>query len=188
MSAILDAEVGVRAHELIGSFAEQGLRPRPEEVFVAAGALVRRRPFSQTHRAGPQRVACLAVIGLSLCPPASWTFLGAELPADGGRIDLAWRAPRGIVGVPAGTVLVDEVKVAGFAGQLEDNRTAAQVRRYLDFGSSTFGSLFAGVRLLSLSSPRRSVLWCPGPPGADGSRCALEGTPYRFGPSVGAVA
>lgn len=169
MSKRLDAEVGVRVHQLIGTFAQQGLRPSAEDVFVAAGALVRRQPFSETHRAGPQRVTCLTVIGLAICPPVEWTFLGSEVPTGDGRLDLAWMAPDDAGDVASGSVLIDEIMVAGYAGQLEDNRTLAQIRRYLDFGASTYGSRFVGVRLLSLSAPRRSVLWRPGLPGAEGS-------------------
>ncbi len=182
MSRRLDAEVGVKVHHLIGQFAQQVRRPDAEEVFAAAGALVRAHPFSETYRAGPQRVTCLTIIGLALAPPLEWTFLGSELPAGDGKLDLGWSAPPGVARAMAGAVFFDEIKVASYAGQLEDNRTLDQVRRYLDFGTATYGSHFAGVRLLALSAPRRSVLWCPGPPGAPVSRHLLEATPYWFGP------
>lgn len=187
MSRRLDAEVGVKVHHLIGQFAQQSSRPDAEEVFAAAGALVREHPFSETYRAGPQRVTCLTIIGLAFAPPLEWTFLGSELPAGDGKLDLAWSAPARPNGPEAGSVLIDEVKVAGYAGQLEDNRTLDQVRRYLDFGVETYGPLFVGVRLLALSAPRRSVLWRPGPPGAAGSRQLLETTPFWFGPRTQAV-
>lgn len=182
MSRRLDAEVGVKAHKLTGQFAKAGRRPDAEEVFVAAGALIRAQPFSERYNAGTQRVACLTAIGLAMCPPPPWTFLGSEIPAGDGHLDLAWSAPTDAEGIEPGAVLIDEIKVAGYAGQLEDNRTLDQVRRYLDFGVATYGPRFLGVRLLALACPRRSVLWRPGPPGAEGSRTLLEATPFWFGP------
>ena len=182
MSRLLDAEVGVKVHKLTEKFAHDGRRPDAEEVFVAAGVLIRDQPFSERYNGGTQRVACLTVIGMSLCPPPPWTFLGCEVPAGDGRLDLAWSAPADAEGIEPGAVLIDEIKVAGYAGQLEDDRTHDQIRRYLDFGVATYGALFVGVRLLALSCPCRSVLWRPGPPGADGSRTLLEATPFWFGP------
>jgi len=176
-----DAEVGIKVHQLIGQFAQEGARPDAEEVFSAAGALVRAQPFSQTYRAGPQRVTCLTAIGLVLCPPPDWQFLGAEIETDDGRLDLAWMAPDDADGAAPGSVLIDEIKVAGYAGQLETNHTLDQVRRYLAFGVSTYGPAFIGVRLLALSGPRRSVLWRPGHSGAPATRQLLETTPFGFG-------
>lgn len=187
MSKRLDAEVGIRVHQLIGQFARECRHVSVEEVFTAAGRLVRARPFSETYRAGPQRVTCLTVIGLAMSPPPGWAFLGSELPAGDGRLDLAWSAPIDDGGPMAGSVLIDEIKVVSYAAQLDDNRTLNQVRRYLDFGVATYGSQFAGVRLLALSAPRRSLLWRPGPLGAEGSRQLLETTPYWFGPRAQAA-
>ncbi len=188
MSRRLDAEVGVRVHQLIGQVAREGRHVSVEEVFTAAGRLVRAQPFSEIYKAGPQRVTCLTVIGLAMSPPPEWTFLGSELPAGDGRLDLAWSAPMGGGGdLVAGSILIDEIKVASYAAQLDDNRTLNQVHRYLDFGVATYGTRFVGVRLLALSAPRRSLLWRPGPPGADGSRQLLETTPYWFGPRAQAA-
>lgn len=62
------------------------------------------------------------------------------LPEAGdGKLDLAWSGPVGPNGPEAGSVLIDEVKVTGYARQLEDNRTLDQVRRYLDYGAETCG-------------------------------------------------
>jgi hypothetical protein len=182
MSKRMDAEVGVKVHQLVGDFLEQGQRPDVETVFIAAGRLVRAQPFSETYRAGPQRVTCLTVIGLAMSPPPEWTFMGREIPAGDGRLDLAWSAPAREGEIGTASVLIDEIKVAGYAAQLENNRTIDQVRRYLDFGVATYGASFVGVRLLALSAPRRSLLWRPGPPAAEGSRQLLEATPYWFGP------
>lgn len=112
-------------------------------------------------------------VGVRLFPPSPWRFVGSELPADSGRVDLVWEHAR--VGV-----VVDEVKVAGLGRVLEDAATRAQVARYRSWGSSRFGDRFCGVRLLALAGPMKSRLYPP-----VGAWRPLPGTELWFGVPVG---
>lgn len=90
-------------------------------------------------------------------------FIGAEVPLGTGRVDLVWETTGG------GPVVIDEVKMAGFADQVDDPDAIAQVTRYCDAAVERFGDRFAGVRLLPLAAPGRA-LWCP----PTGPRVPLE--------------
>lgn len=146
------SEVGQRVHTLVGSFAADDLRrPGPAQVLTETGKLLRAQPLTCARRAGRQRVACLTASYFTwFVPPDGWTFLGAERPADGGRVDLAWQSADG-------AVLFDEVTLGTHVDALLDSETSAQVERYLRAGAEEFGDRFTGVRLLGLASPRSSL-------------------------------
>lgn len=181
----LDVEVGQRVHRLLARYAAAGERPSVERVFADAGALVRAWPFDRTFNPGPQRVTCLTVIGITLLPPPTWRFLGAEVELGGGFADLVWESADGCAGIPAGQVVGDEVKVAGHSGQLEDNRTMTQIRRQLVGGPERYGHRFAGTRLLGLSGPLRSLFYAAGEPLSERRR--LVDTPWWFAPRPSAA-
>lgn len=146
---------GLLVHQLVGEIAGLGnsAPPPPEVLIERAAAAVKANPFPATERYGVIRVAGAVRIALDMSP-VGWQFLGCEVPAGRGRVDLVWGEPG-----RWGRVLIDEMKLAGFTGVVDDPTTHAQVLRYLTWGAGEFGNQFAGVRVLALSAPRRSLLF-----------------------------
>lgn len=177
-----DREVGQRAQALFAEYGRRGERPDGEALFDEVVAVLRCHPFLGRRRPGPQRLATLTAVGLELMPPTDWTFLGAEVASRPGRIDLTWQSPDSFLPAP-GVVLFDEMKAGAMPGHLTTGEVTDQVARYLRFGVRTFGSRFAGVRLVALSLPASSVFYRPT---ADGVITQpLVETEFWFGPRPG---
>lgn len=83
-------------------------------------------------------------------PDADAQFLGAEVPVEGGRIDLAWF-------VPDLGIVVDELKTVRQVHLHADNPGVSQCHRYVDAGVKEWGDLFAGVRYLPLAHPKQAL-------------------------------
>lgn len=161
MASERDRVIGQRVHALIGGYLRAGLVPAPRQIWVAAAKVFTAAPLPQNH-AARQRAACATAAYFSIFHPVAWTFLGSEVDLGTGRVDLVWTTP-------TGDVVIDEVKMAGAADQVDDPATVAQVRRYCAAGIDSFGERFAGVRLLPLAAPGRA-LWCT----PDGQRVRLR--------------
>lgn len=83
-------------------------------------------------------------------PDQDAQFLGAEIPVEGGRIDLAWF-------VPDLGVVVDELKTVRQVHLHADNPGIKQCHRYVEAGVKEWGDLFAGVRYLPLALPHQAL-------------------------------
>jgi hypothetical protein len=151
-----DAYVGALVHRQVGELLSEQRTISASDLFRRSCDLVREQPFGGLERHGAQRVAGLTRIALDLVLP--WTFCGAEVSTGDGRVDLVWEEPS------TKLIVVDEVKVAGVGAVIDDASTHAQVRRYLRWGVAEFEERFVGVRLLALSTPRRSLVFVPGSP------------------------
>ncbi len=179
-----DRECGRFAHQLLGVYADKGERPSNITVFDDAVALQRAFPYSGRRRPGPQRVASLTAIGVSLMPPIDWKCLGCETATDPGKLDVLWQAPRSFAPAPLG-IVIDEWKAGAMPSVLGPDEVTDQVRRYVRFGIRTFGDRFKGVRLVALSRPSISVFYSPDVEGIAAQ--ALLDTAFWFGPRPGEV-
>lgn len=154
------SHVGIRAHELIARVAAITPRPSPvacrQLVRSECAELFRERGSGWHGRWIRQRVESLAQVYFGLlAPPIGWRFLGAELPAGGGAVDLAWEDQA------TGRVLYDELKAGSFGDPVSPG-IAAQAERYRVDGLARHGERFAGVRVLALAAPLASRLIEPG--------------------------
>lgn len=152
MASERDRMIGQRVHALIAAFLRADRVPEPREVWVAAARVFDASPLPQ-NAACKQRAACATSAYFGIFHRADWSFTGAEADLGSGRVDLVWMTPDGLV-------VIDEVKMAGFANQVDDRATVDQVDRYRAAAAELFGDRFAGVRLLPLAAPGRA-LWCP---------------------------
>lgn len=150
-----DSKIGSLTHLVAGRLAPAAQTlPLPALralINETVGATVRDRALGRLDRAR-MRVTGMAVQYLTQFVPATpTTFIGAEVAAGRGRIDLAWVHPT------AG-VFFDEIKTWRHIQVSLDEDTWEQVHRYLDHGCETFGDRFAGVRVITLSN-LRSCQW-----------------------------
>ena len=162
--------VGALAHEGIARFLTDGIEPTPEEVRRLAGELV--SPFAQVEgRAHRQRlVGAISSYFWHHLPPREFLFHGAEVDLGSGRPDLLWASFRG-------EVLLDEVKT-GNHRTLKTRATTEQVERYREIACHAWGDQFLGIRLLSTSTPGKSLFVS-----ADGSVTQLASTSFLGGRS-----
>lgn len=154
-SRVWDSKIGTLTHAIAGGLADraQTLDGRALRVLIAetVGATVTDRSLGRLDRARV-RVTGMATQYLThFVPPAPAGFLGAELAAGTGRVDLGWDDPT------AG-VFFDEIKTWRHVQATLDEDTWTQVHRYLDHGIATYGDRFAGVRVITLSH-LRSCAW-----------------------------
>lgn len=149
-----DIRIGVLTHKVIGAVAPLALASDPANypalVRGVVAEVVKDRTLGRLDRART-RVTGLTVQYLrEFLPPTGTTFLGTELAAGRGRVDLAWQHPT--VGV-----WFDELKTWRHTHVGFDDSTWAQVTRYLDAGTTTYADNFAGLRLLTLGNLRACV-------------------------------
>lgn len=102
-----------------------------------------------------QRVRALALT--SACKymhwlmPTSAEFIGAEVRLTTGRVDLMWL-------LPDGSIFMDELKTSRY---LDEAAAVTQAARYATAGVDMFGDGFVGVRVISTTQQRRSLLVTP---------------------------
>lgn len=83
--------------------------------------------------------------------PTCAHLLHSEETIDGARPDLVWQ-------LPSGAVMFDELKTGRY---VTAERVADQARAHVEAGWAEFGCAFVGVRVISTSSPARSLLFTP---------------------------
>ena len=102
-----------------------------------------------------KRIRALALTSackyLSLLLPTCAEFIGAEVVLSTGRADLVWL-------LPDGDIFIDELKTARY---LDAEAAVAQASRYTTAGVEMFGDGFVGVRVISTTQERRSLLVTP---------------------------
>lgn len=161
--------VGSATHAAVGELAQRRDELSSQLVLRVAARHARDVASSTRSTIGSQHVAPLCGIAVRLFPPRSWRFVGCEVPAERGAVDVVWaHEDHG--------VLVDELKVAGLARVVEDARTRGQVDSYRRWGVGEFGDTFLGVRLLTLSGPLKSRWYPP-----LGAWSLLVDSPWWFG-------
>lgn len=149
-----DVRVGMLTHKVIGQVAplaqSSDAADYPNLVRGLVAEAVKGSALGRLDRART-RVTGLTIQYLrEFLPPSPTVFLGTELAAGRGRVDLGWQHPT--VGV-----WFDELKTWRHTQVGFDDTTWAQVTRYIDAGTTTYGETFAGVRLLTLGNLRACV-------------------------------
>jgi hypothetical protein len=153
-----DSKIGVLTHTVAGRLAStaQTIDGRALRVLIAetVGATVKDRSLGRLDRARI-RVTGMAMQYLThFVPPTPAVFLGAEVAAGTGRVDLAWEDPdKG--------VFFDEIKTWRHVQATLDEDTWTQVHRYLDAGIAAHGDRFTGVRVITLSHLRSCIYVSP---------------------------
>lgn len=147
------ATAGTIAHAVIAELLTTG--PTNDGNIDAADRLVRDACHSLGRSLNAKRIRALALTSvckyLSLLRPTMAEFIGAEVVLNTGRADLVWL-------LADGDVFIDEIKTARF---LDAEAAVAQAARYATAGVDMFGDGFAGVRVISTTQERRSLLVSP---------------------------
>ena len=146
--ASFDNRLGRAVNDVIARLVEYPLRPGSDEEQALIQWLVHDEVTGVTFgRLDRVRARARGLVGQYdnlHRPPANAQFLGAEVAARGGRVDLLWKCRQ--IGIWA-----DETKCWRHSpGRELDEETWAQVWRYMDWGIDTFGAEFVGVRVLLL--------------------------------------
>lgn len=149
-----DRRVGMLTHKVIGQVAPVAQSQEPGDlrslVRGVVAQTVKGKELGRLDRARTRVTALTLQYLREFLPPAPVVFLGTELAAGRGRVDLAWQHPT--VGV-----WFDELKTWRHTQVGFDDDTWTQVHRYLDAGTTTYGETFAGLRLLTLGNLRACV-------------------------------
>ncbi|SOC50404.1 hypothetical protein SAMN05660748_3152 [Blastococcus aggregatus] len=142
--------IGSLVHQCAGALAEH----RGEQSGVIAqratewvnSAARDTRVFGNLAKARAQITSLACAYLHRYAPDADADYLGAEIPFDGGRVDLVWS-------IPGLGVVIDELKTTAWVRLNVDASMLAQPQRYREFGVQKWGSGFAGVRFLPLRNP-----------------------------------
>lgn len=149
-----DVRIGILTHQVIGEVARVAAGADGVDhatlVREAVARVVKDRSLGRLDRARTRVTGLVSQYLKEFLPPSPSVFLGTELAAGRGRVDLAWQHPE--VGV-----WFDELKTWRHVQVGFDEPTWGQVRRYLDAGITTYGEDFAGLRLLTLGNLRACV-------------------------------
>jgi hypothetical protein len=142
---------GVLIHRLVAELA-RGSGPRGPEWSVREA----RRLIKEWGEGGHApvyrqavRMRAITAVGVYFAEFArpGWRLIGALLIAGDAEFDLVWRH--------AGRIEADELKTGRF-GDAEVAAARVQATRQVAAGRSFFGRAFAGVRVVSLSSPEQA--------------------------------
>lgn len=149
-----DTRIGMLTHKAIGLIAPSAQQTNAEDypalVRGVVAEIVTDKSLGRLDRART-RITGLTVQYLrEFLPPVGTVFLGTELAAGRGRVDLAWEHP--ITGV-----WFDELKTWRHTHVGLDDTTWKQITRYIDAGTTTYSDQFAGLRLLTLGNLRSCV-------------------------------
>lgn len=154
-----DAKIGTITHDVIAVVADpaRGLDLEGRAVLVEEAVASRIRGQRDLGRGDKTAIRVTGLVSQYLArflPPDSAAFLGAEVAASGGRVDLAWR-------LPGFGAWFDELKTWRGTGEIFDDATMLQVYRYLDHGFDVYGDLFRGVRVVTLGNVHAARLVTP---------------------------
>jgi hypothetical protein len=153
-----DSKIGTFTHLISGRLAPTAQAMRGQELRAVigetVGAMVKDRSLGRLDKARLRVTGMVSQYLTHFVPPAPTVFLGTELAAGTGRVDLAWDDPT------AG-VFFDEIKTWRHVQATLDEDTWTQVHRYLDHGIATYGDRFAGVRVITLSHLRSCIRISP---------------------------
>lgn len=161
--------IGSLVHQCAGALAEhRGEQPgviaqrSTEWVNLAARDT---KVFGNLAKARAQVTSLACAYLHRYAPGTDAEYLGAEIPFDGGRVDLVWS-------IPGLGVVIDELKTTAWVRLNVDAAMLAQPQRYREFGVQQWGTRFAGVRFLPLRNPGEARFITP-----DGVVHRLDGSP-----------
>jgi len=142
--------LGRLEHALVATLAAR-FPVDDETVDQTVEALVRASVQAPVHRIGLRaRLRSTWWRYADAFPPSSGSrFLGSEVAVPGGRLDLLWRSPSGLL-------FADENKTGALLYPL-DRPAVGQARRQLQGALVTYGAEFAGIRILSFAAPWESL-------------------------------
>lgn len=174
------ADLGQRTHQVCAQVARHGQEMSWTDLtdfaWTQAAQNIHERPAKSGIEHTRRRGTKIMVAGFAACfgqyflPTLGWTLLGAELELPGRvRADLGWTREAD------GAVILDEIKVDIRPGTLGRGPTQDQLTALLKAGRTAYADRFAGVRLLYVAAPRRSLFWHP-----DGRVSALDATGLWF--------
>lgn len=154
-----DSLIGSLTHRLIGTLAPLTRGASNVEIgrLVAehlAGAVPADKRLGNIQAARSRVAGMTSMYLQQVAPGPHVKFLGAEVTADTGRIDLAWECPT--LGV-----FFDELKTWRHVFATLDRETVEQIDRYRSFGAHRFGDRFAGVRLIPLAALPQALWMTP---------------------------
>lgn len=166
-------KVGVHLHTLMRDVALMGRRLDHDQLDEVIDRFKKDHPWAIGVGLAASATAELTTSAHQLVrqlPPPSWSVLAAEDRLDPHtQPDVIWRADRPITITDGdrrrtGRVVIDEYKMGARTNTARWERTAAQVRRYLDAGVERWGDDLVGVRVLQAKATRGSVLYIPHAP------------------------
>jgi hypothetical protein len=142
--------IGALVHQCAGALAEH----RREQSGVIAQRAIEwvnlaardTKVFGNLAKARAQITSLACAYLHRYAPGADAEYLGAEIPFNGGRVDLVWS-------IPGLGIVIDELKTTQWVRLNVDAAMLAQPQRYREFGAEKWGSDFAGVRFLPLRNP-----------------------------------
>lgn len=152
----IEAQVGRAIHAVVATLLEDGLlHPTLPELYGAVGRHIGDRRFLSARSSFHDAVLAGAATYFRFFAPAGhWLLVGTELELGDSRADIVWRPQ-------PGNYLVDELKSTAPTSLTPRDATTDQLARQLAGGRTNFGDAFAGIRLLALSAPRRSLFVSP---------------------------
>jgi len=150
-----DAKIGTLVHEVLSQVVDVcqrlGLDHSGPLIDDAIRGVVLDRGMGRGDKARLMVAGRVAGYLTSWLPASPTGLLGAEVRVTQGRVDLAWSHPE------RGT-FYDEVKTWRHDQKVVDSTALDQVEKYIDAGVKTYGTRFAGVRLITLGN-RTAALW-----------------------------
>lgn len=151
-----DAQVGIAVHAVVATLLEDGLvRPTLAELYSAVGQHIGDPRFLSARSSVHDAILTGAATYFRFfAPGGAWLLAGTEVRLGWARVDVLWRAA-------PGTYVVDELKSSAPTSLTQHDALTGQLARQLAGGRDQFGDAFAGIRLLALSAPLRSLFVSP---------------------------
>lgn len=147
------ADVGVAVHAVVADLLQQGVTsPTQVELLAAVGRHLRDPNVLSARAVGHTQLLChVAVYFRFFAPRPQWVLVDTEMPVGPVRFDVLWRTS-------SGWYFADELKSTPPMSLTPADPLTGQLARELAAGQERFGETFAGVRLLALGAPARSLI------------------------------
>jgi hypothetical protein len=146
------SDLGCITQKLIADLCRTGTPDSPAAIIRQAAVRVRDEQPATSLVSATQIVALRASAYLRWLRPSpdTWRLLGEEATVGEGRVDLLWSDRDG-------RLLADELKMASNRRQVLDRDTRTQLARYTRDLHEATGDRYLGLRVITLSAPRRSL-------------------------------